>query len=136
MTEQSSEPTAEGLTEAEREALAEWLHIYTCYERYAHYDGVNKCETAAGHVESHWLRNLLADRLAAVQAEVGLLDLALPIAEAERDAALAALDRVKALADAAEAREAMSLSRTFDGGSFGAWVDASAIRAAVEGGRS
>lgn len=86
---------------------------------------------------------ILADRLAVVQAE---RDAALSEAvewsikagrlSAQRDAALAALDRVKALADAAEACEAMSLSRTFDGGSFGAWVDAAALRAAVEGGRS
>lgn len=67
---QHPEPTeVAGLTEDEREALAEWLHGYTCYEKYAHYNGVNKCETAAAHVESHWFRDVLAGRLAAVQAE-------------------------------------------------------------------
>jgi hypothetical protein len=38
---------------------------------------------------------------------------------------------VETLAEAAEAREATSLSRTFDGGSFGAWVDARDLRAVL-----
>lgn len=38
---------------------------------------------------------------------------------------------IEALVAAAEQREATSLSRTFDGGSFGAWVDAKELRAAL-----
>lgn len=50
---------------------------------------------------------------------------------AELTEARAALARVEALVKAAEAREAASLSRTFDGGSFGAWVDATSLHAAL-----
>lgn len=46
-------------------------------------------------------------------------------------AAEGALRRVEALAESAKLDAATSLSRTFDGGTFGAWIDADRILAAL-----
>lgn len=66
------------------------------------------CATEPGFVAA--VERIIADRLAAAEGAVA---------------------RVEALVTAAEAREAASLSRTFDGGSFGAWVDVDRLRAAL-----
>lgn len=50
---------------------------------------------------------------------------------AERDAAQAKVARIERLTLVAEERDAASLSRTFGGGTFGAWVSGQDIRSAL-----
>lgn len=124
MSEQSSEPTTEGLTEAE------WKRVE---------DASWKGGARAWKAE---INAILADRLTAVQAEAGgwrrLYEGIQPdwdrwvrraeSAEAERDDLRAALDRVKALAD--------EWAGDPIGGDLWRSEAVDSLHAAVEGGRS